>query len=268
MIRTSTVGKSTLRLVQTEKDYVGVIFAADGARKLQIHGNDAEELWKKLNEEVAKTSPDYFGFDGARSRFLHFFPNGFKSTGYQERERNYKVAAKARLDSAAPLKMAGESVGLGDAVLRIFQATNLLSPFEKTRLQNVLRGTTADPFVHAAAEFTDNPSSHTLRQLDLILRPHDSAKWTVVTYLPFLWKPEAHMFLKPTVTKDYAERVGHSFAQTYEANLNFDVYRSLLDLADETMRETSELKPIDRIDIQSFIWTVGAYKLGREEPRP
>jgi hypothetical protein len=51
------------------------------------------------------------------------------------------------------------------------------------------------------------------------LRPHESAKWTVVT-LPFLWQPEKHMFLKPEVTKDYAARVGHRFADDYAPVLN------------------------------------------------
>jgi len=39
------------------------------------------------------------------------------------------------------------------------------------------------------------------------LKPKDAAKWTVVTYLPFLWRPDTHMLLKPMVTTDFAERV-------------------------------------------------------------
>ncbi len=36
-------------------------------------------------------------------------------------------------------------------------------------------------------------------------KPHEAAKWTLVTYLPFRWRPETHAFFKPQVTKDYAE---------------------------------------------------------------
>ena len=60
--------------------------------------------------------------------------------------------------------------------------------------------------------------------MERALKPHDSAKWTVATYLPFLWQPEKHMFLKPEVTKDFAARVGHRFATDYEARLDFSVY--------------------------------------------
>jgi hypothetical protein len=59
--------------------------------------------------------------------------------------------------------------------------------------------------------------------MERALKPHDSAKWTVATYLPFLWQPEKHMFLKPEVTKDFAARVGHRFATDYKARLDFSV---------------------------------------------
>lgn len=75
----------------------------------------------------------------------------------------------------------------------------------------------------------------------------------------------ADMFLKPEVTKDYAARVGHPLASVYEARLDFAVYSSLLDLASRTSDELSDLRPRDRIDIQSFIWVVGAYREEQED---
>jgi hypothetical protein len=67
------------------------------------------------------------------------------------------------------------------------------------------------------------------------------------------------MFLKPTVTKDFATRVGHRFASDYDSTLTINVVQSLLNLADQTKHELADLKPRDRIDIQSFIWVVGGY---------
>jgi hypothetical protein len=131
----------------------------------------------------------------------------------------------------------------------------------------VLRGRSADPFIRAAARFTLNPTSAALLDMERALKPHGAAKWTVVTYLPFLWRPETHMFLKPEVTKDFAARVGHRFASDYEPRLKLDVYHSLLDLASETEQELSELEPRDWIDVQSFIWVVGSYKEDTEPPR-
>ena len=104
--------------------------------------------------------------------------------------------------------------------------------------------------------------------MERALKPHDNAKWTVATYLSFLWRPNKHMFLKPEVTKDFAARVGHRFASDYEPRLNIEVYDSLLDLASKTTTELVDLKPRDRIDVQSFIWVVGDYKDDSERPMP
>ena len=75
------------------------------------------------------------------------------------------------------------------------------------------------------------------------------------------------MFLKPEVTKDFAARVGHRFASEYDPRLDAAVYESLLDLTARTATELADLKPRDRIDVQSFIWVIGGYKDDKEPPR-
>lgn len=258
-IRTGKLGKKELRLVRMNGRFFGL---ADGARCTE--GDDADEVWRQLHDDAGKNDPKYFGFEGARRRFLTFFPNGFHSQGYASEERDYKLAAKTKLDQTAPLEKAVDGTGFGEAVLAAFRATNMLSPFEKTRLQDVLRGAHADDFVRAAARFTVDGSKLHLRAMEQALKVHDSAKWTVVTYLPYLWRPDAHMFLKPEVTKDFATRVGHRFASDYEAQLHMPVYESLLDLVVKTEKELADMHPRDRIDIQSLIWVVGDYREGRE----
>lgn len=266
-IRSAQIDKLTLRLVQKDGTYIGVIFAADGTQKTRIDGDDADDVWRRLHDEAGKANPKYFGFDGALARFLHFFPNGFHSDGYTREERDYKIKAKTKLDSAAPLTSAVNGIGYGEAVLVAFRGTNLLSPFEKVKLQDVLRGPSADPFVQAVARFTLGDTKSALIDMDRILRPHDSAKWTVVTYLPYLWRPEAHMFLKPEVTKDFSARIGHRFSNDYQARLDISVYESLLDLVAFTEEKLRDLEPRDRIDVQSFIWVVVDYNEATEQPK-
>lgn len=258
-IRQGNLGKRALRLAEKDGKFYGL---ADG--KVCVEGTDADRVWRELQDEAGKSDPKYFGYAGARNRFLKFFPNGFHSDGYADQERDYKLAAKTKLDANAPLERALTGSGYGEAILSVYRATNMLSPFEKTRLQDVFRGPSSDVVIRAAAEFAQSADRSTLGRLAAALKPFDCAKWTVVTYLPYLWRPDMHMFLKPEVTKDYAARVGHPFASTYEARLNIDVYASLFDLVDRTSRELSDLNPRDRIDIQSFIWVVGDYQEDRE----
>jgi hypothetical protein len=259
-IRNSRLGKLELRLVQNDKAYMGIAFAEDRSKLAQVEGGDAEDVWRSLHDEVGKQDPLYFGFGGARARFLKFFPEGFCSTQYPCMERNYKVAAKQRLDDTAPLELAINGTGLGEAVLSAFRATNLVSPFEMMRLQEPLRGPDADSFVRAAARFALGGGELALKDMEHTLRPYGCAKWTVITYLPFLWRPEEHIFLKPEVTRDFATRVGHRFAFDYKSQLDIAVYESLLDLSEKTSHELADLSPRDGIDVQSFIWVIGDYK--------
>ena len=76
------------------------------------------------------------------------------------------------------------------------------------------------------------------------------------------------MFLKPAVTKDFATRVGHRFAEDYDPRLHLPVYESLLDLAEKTTAQLADLKPRDFIDIQSFIWVAGGYRGGSHNEDP
>jgi hypothetical protein len=257
-LREEQRGDFRLRLVRTSGGYSGLVFSKKGVLK-KLDGADPEALWTALEGEAAKENPSFFGYQGARERFLRIFGGGFDTAAYITRERQYKVEARNRLLSEVPLESAGAGSGYGEAILKVFQATNLLSPFEKMRIKDVLRSKSADAFIRAAADFTRGEIQAGLKAMVTVLRPYDAAKWTTVTYLPFLWRPEAHMFLKPEVTREFAGRVGHPFSQVYEPTLKESVYRSLLDLAATIEEQVGNLTPTDRIDIQSFIWVVGEY---------
>lgn len=261
-IRNGKLGEKRLRLVRKGNQFYGL---ANG--KICTEGSDADDVWRRLYDDAGKSDPRYFGYDGARARFLKFFPNGFHSEGFASQERTYKLALKEKLDSTAPLEQALEAEGLGEAVLTVYRS-NLLSKYEQMRMQAFLRGPNADSFINAAARFTTNATESTLQEMDRVLKPHGFAKWTIATYLPFLWRPKSHMYLKPEATKEFAVRVGHPLASIYQPRLDFGAYASLLDLAEKTESKLSDLNPRDRIDVQSFIWVVGDYREDRESVYP
>ena len=108
-IKTGATGKMSLRLVQQGGRIFGL---ADG--KIIVEGIDADDVWSELHKQCGRSSPRYFGYAGARRKFLEFFPGGFVLTAYVGHEREYKVEAKRRLDRIAPLEMALNANGLGE----------------------------------------------------------------------------------------------------------------------------------------------------------
>lgn len=258
-IREETIGKATVRLVEMSDGYGGLVIAK-GISPTPIRGTDPDEVWSALLVQVCEGRPGFFGFDGAKARFLEIFPGGFSDERYLDHERNYKDGARRFLHEALPLS-AAEHATADDCrqVMRAYSKTNLLSQFEQTRTRELLLSPNGPDFVRAAAALANGDVAGGLAKIEQLFAPHGQASWPATTFLPFFWAPETQMFLKPMVTVDFAGRVGHPFADIYGPKFNAEVYKSLLDLASRTETALADLNPADRIDIQSFIWIVGAY---------
>ncbi len=258
-IRTQQFGKITARLVQTAAGYSGVL-VGEGVPPSRVDGEDAEIVWAALVENLNRASPQFFGFEGARARFLKLFPDGFASPAYRSHERDYKDAARVFLASTVSIEQAERATATEcDAIARAYSKTNLLASFEQARVREVLKSEHGPGYVRGAAALARGDTAEGLKAMEDAMRPYGQPSWPGATYLPYLWSPGEHMFLKPQVTVDFAERVGHSFARDYTSALTADCYRSLLDLTARTRSEISALAPRDNIDLQSFIWAVGAY---------
>lgn len=263
-VRRLQLKKTEFRLVHRGDRYFGMV---DG--KVVIDGEAEDEVWRLLLGDHSSGTGRYVGIDGARKLFLHHYPNGFGSAAYElHGERGYKVLAESKLDQHVPLERALDEKGHAEPILAAFNATNLKSIYGKMRIRDALRSQDADSFIQAAARFTIGEGRrNALRDMEKALKKHGAAKWTSITYLPFLWRPAEHMFLKPEATVDFAERTRHHFASAYAPALDLKVYESLLDLAATTKNSLQDLDPRDNIDIQSFIWVVSGAHEG-EAPRP
>jgi hypothetical protein len=257
------MGKSILRW-QPHKDggFVGTVIR-DGARLDPIFDDEESCLIARLRNEAGKLHPDYVGFDGAINRFRQFFPNGFQDRQADAQERHYKERAAANLQSAVTIEEAhhADSAIAARAAASGIQ-TNMLSVFEAARLNDVLRGETGAEFVRGAAIFVGGDTEAGIARMTAAITPHGRVSWPLLTYLPFLWDHQQHMFLKPTVTLSFADRVGDQFADLYDAEANAGTYLALLDLVETTRRQIASLKPRDNLDVQSFIWVVGEYRPG------
>jgi len=257
-VHSETIGTAKIVIVKTGEEYFGTLWK-DGKQAETVSGDDLQRVKSQLHNLAGRLHPNYYGIDGAKARFLSFFPGGFEDPSYFKRERNYKLKAQASLLAAAPLAKAAAADQSLCSACRKGVVTNLLSPFEAARLNEILTSADGPSYLQSAAAFTDEPLQKHLDAMVKSIAPHGSATWPLLTYLPYLWNPDEHMFLKPDATVDFATRVGHEFARSYDSDRRLSVYESLLELANWTETRIGELRPADRIDVQSFIWVVGSY---------
>jgi hypothetical protein len=85
--------------------------------------------------------------------------------------------------------------------------------------------------------------------------------WPLLTVFGFLAHPEAHMFLKPNVTRLAARRYGFDLA--YTSKPAWPTYARVLTFAETVRRDVRDLRPRDMIDLQSFIWVQGSSEYPR-----
>jgi hypothetical protein len=206
----------------------------------------------------------------ARRKFLRFFPGGFADETYVDWERGYKWAAHERWQESLERAtfralLEGEAYDeIAAAAVRIESRTNLLFSFEKMALRDAIRSPAgARQFATGLYDFlwgTGSDESRFTRWGDAVAalprRQTRVLAWPLVTVFGFIARPDVHIFLKPNVTRVAARAYGVEFH--YQSKPNWATYRSLLDFAETVRRDTRDLRPVDMIDLQGFIWVQGS----------
>jgi hypothetical protein len=214
-------------------------------------------------------------FDHLVKRFLDVFEKGFQSDNFNLQERKYKEDAATLLRDTLSSPLLEKLIGQEDYVQvarlarSVLQATNLVFPQEKMRLNDALRES-ANQILFASALWdllysTADPQVRFGTFADMLLKI-EASSWTVATYFQFLATGGELMFMKPAVTKKMADSLG--IALNYKAQPNWLTYLKLQELAvkvDDELKKRS-LHPKSGIDVQGFIWT--SIKIERGEYGP
>jgi len=205
-----------------------------------------------------------------RKKFLRFFPKGFQDEKYIAWERGYKWQAHQRWNEQLnraefqSLLKKGEFTEIAARAVRIESPTNLIFSFEKLALRDAVRSRESSKmfaeglydFLYAAGKprLKFERWCQTIAQLPKI----QSRVFThpVVTVFGFIAQPEKHIFLKPKVTQTAARAYGFDFQ--YKSRPSWETYASLLEFAELIKSDLKDLKPLDLIDVQSFIWVQGS----------
>lgn len=194
--------------------------------------------------------------------FLKRFPQGFHDDQYIRDERGYKVQAHELMagdlgeDVFRGLLSADDFEEVCRRALATVNRTNLIFPNEKMSLKDGLREAPQRKLFSEALFTLLYGRGEFERRFDSFadcLTELKAAKWTTLTYFPFIGMPSAHMFLKPEVTQKAAEVCG--FELNYRSELNWLIYSKLLEFSRYLFDDLSDLRPRDMIDIQSFIWS-------------
>ena len=208
-------------------------------------------------------------------RFRRHYPLSFEDPAYigdfKSGERRYKLAAhelwmSSLGDGQLESLLASNAIDeLRSRSLAVESKLNVLAVFEKAALREGLRdGSAAHCFFTSlqAVLSSQGPKQDTfesyLRSVDALPSEGKTspAKWTVATVLPFIAQPDRFMSLKPTVTQDCA--IGLMFDLQYSPEPNWRTYAKLMEMSTFLLENLRPYGARDFIDVQSFVWLVGA----------
>ena len=239
---------------------------AVGSRRPRLSPTSARRRPKKASPRPALSQ----AARRCRAKFLRYFPKGFYDALYQDWERDYKWEAHRRwtasLDRASFQKLlaADKHSEIAARAVAIEARTNLLFSFEKMALRDAVKSAAGArafaqglyDFLHGSADM----ATRFTRWCDVVAglprRQTRVLTWPVVTVMGFIAQPKAHIFLKPTVTREAARRYGIPFH--YQSRPSWETYASLLALARAVQKDLPDLRPRDMIDVQSFLWIQGS----------
>ena len=102
--------------------------------------------------------------------------------------------------------------------------------------------------------FNSDIIENKLKKYFLMFEEIEYPKWTAATYIPYIYKPDTYMFIKPDNTNEAAEICGWNIQ--YQSKPNWNTYKHVLELSNYIFDQLSDLKPRDMIDIQSFFWVI------------
>ena len=205
-----------------------------------------------------------------RKKFLYYFKKGFSDATYISWERQYKLDAHFQFQQLLNkpeyerLLNAKKYADIALAAVRIESRTNLLFSFEKMAVRDAIKPASgAKSFALGLYDYVYGKETLEQRfgQFSEVIAslPRKQTRvltWPLQTVFGFIANPQKHIFLKPRVTQIGAEKYEYEFR--YQLKPNWDTHKSLVDFAETIRKDTSDLKPQDYIDLQSFIWVMGS----------
>lgn len=205
-----------------------------------------------------------------RKKFLYYFPGGFNNRKYHAWERDYKWNAHVRWENELgkneykKLLDAKRYHEIANRAVNIETKTNLLFSFEKMALRDAVKpaegaelfATGLYNYLHAG-KFNHKIYDEFSKMLSSLPRKQTRVHtWPLQTVFGFIAKPQQHIFLKPRVTQTAANN--YDFEFLYRSKPNWETYQSLIGFAEKVRKDNADLKPVDYIDLQSFIWVNGS----------
>lgn len=170
----------------------------------------------------------------AERRFLARYPGGFGHPEMQAIGKKHRIA-KLVESAQTGFKTAAFSdhQSVIESAVRLVGQSSMVSVFEKPAYRDYLRGLDAEGrrrFAQALKAQLHGDAAWGFAAMAELLGEAKLAKWPLLTVIPFYFRPDAEVFVKPTTAKGviavfeleglaYSPKPSYAFYQTYRERI-------------------------------------------------
>ncbi len=171
----------------------------------------------------------------AEAEFLRRYPGGFENPEMVEIGKKHRVPKMSEFahESFAPEKFHNVDQTLA-AMVSAVSRSSMVSMFEKPRFKDfvkVLDDTEKEALTSALYEQLHGDQQRGFELMVGMLQSNKVAKWTLMTIIPFYYKPKDEVFVKPMTTKGVIKTLDLDLA--YKPLPSWDFYRRYRDIIGE-----------------------------------
>ena len=257
--RSIKFGRHQFRIRPTADGWEGIIVGGGGTR---FAADTEQVLISKLQDQVLMDTPEFVGFDGARTRFLNMFPGGFEDSKLVDGPKS-EIGTKRDVVSwvaeMCPLENALVGAVESAAIFAAFKKSGMVDHRHMSGLKAALEGPKGPRLIEIFARFAAGEFDWACGEFGKRFDEDGLRTWPILTHMAFFWRPDQHAFMRPTAARAFARGVGHRLDMDYSSAPEPNTYALYLDLLDQTRSHIADLEPRDYIDLQSFVWVVTKY---------
>lgn len=141
----------------------------------------------------------------AERRFLNRYPGGFRHPEMQAIGKKHKIAKLVEFAQAGFKAAAfSDAQAVIDSAVKLVGQSSMVSVFEKPAYRDYLRGLDAEGrrrFAQALKAQLHGDAAWGFAAMTELLGEAKLAKWPLLTAIPFYFRPDAEVFVKPTTVK-------------------------------------------------------------------
>lgn len=264
------------KVLAATPDSLDVFFVGAGRKRLSRSfiklekaegGASRHRLLDNLIEASAITNDGYVTTSMAIERFMGLYADGFEDAGFIKATREVALRGHKmcvdQLGQEALSRLVEDACFdvICDRAKQIEASTNLLTKSERKAFHHALELPASQKIFALAlaelfygAEADEARFKHFLRTLGIL----ELNKWSFASLFCFIRYPRQHAFIKPSAIQNAAQAL--CWRINYKPEPNWKTYDAVLRLYSYIRTNLLEegIMPRDMLDVQSFIWSVGA----------